>query len=278
MSGSLLGMDVSLAEFALVSVSKRPPSQPPTMNEAERRAFVEAVALTEPAALADADASAIVTALQRGRARVAAIRTVGEAAALADEIRLSPARRTLLSWTVEHARDQAAAAFAPVELFWLGLEGAPPKGRFDPWGAPATARTGCLCLSLDAPRPWEVLAGRPAMVASAFPDLKLTLTDLLAQLRLPAPLLAPVLAAATLDFVNTANPPGRNDRRALERYVGRLRVVQLEQYLALLTTGGPLVPVDDGQPADRGGEADPASQRRDETPAPSRAGLPRARR
>jgi hypothetical protein len=271
MSGSLLGMDVGLAEFTLVSVSVRPPSRAPTMNERERRAFVDAVALTEPAALEDAKARFIVTAMRRGRTRVAAIRTVEEAAALADEVGFSQARRTLLSWTVDHDQEHVAAAFAPVELFWLGCEDAPPTGRLDAWGSPAAPRTGCLCLTLDAPRPWEVLTGRWGMLASAFPDLKLTLAGLLVELELPAPLLAPVLAAATLDFVNTANPRGRHDRRALEAYVQRLGVEQLEQYLALLTTGGPLVPMD-GEVAHGGGDADTVGHRRDETLASSQAG------
>ena len=173
-----------------------------------------------------------------------AVRTREEAAVLADDAGFSPARRTLLSWTVDHDPEHVAAAFAPVELLWLGLEGAPPHGRLDAWGAPATLRTGCLCLSLDAPRPWEVFAGRSALVASAFPDLKLKLATLLAERELPARLLAPVLAAATLDFVSTANPRDGHDRRALETYVNRLGVEQVEQYLALLTTDGPLVPVE----------------------------------
>jgi hypothetical protein len=246
MSGSLLGMDVSLAELRLVGVSTKPPLRPPTLNEADRRAFVETVALTEAAALTDADATAIVTALRRGRARVAAVRTAGEAAALADEAGASAARRTLISWTVDHEPRHVAAAFAPIELFRLGAEAGVATGRLDPWGAPSAARTGCLCLSLDAPRPWEVLAGRLGMVSSAFPDLKLRLVELLAELALPASLLAPVLAPATLDFVNTVTPRSRHDRRALEDHVRELRVEHLEQYLALLTTDGPLVPVDGG--------------------------------
>jgi hypothetical protein len=278
MSGSLLGMDVGLAGFTLVGVSMRPPPRAPTMVEAERRAFVEALALTEPAALDEADARTIVTAMRRGQARVARMRTVEEAAALAGEARFSPARRTMLSWIVEHDPKQVAAAFAPVELFWLGLDGPLPKGRLDAWGAPAAARTGCLCLSLEAPRPWELLAGRSPMVAAAFPDLKLRIAELLAELDLPARLMVPVLPAATLDFVNTANPPGRHDRRALEAYVRGLRVEQVEQYLALLTTGGPLVPLDDGSPADRGGSADPVSNSRGRTPGSTRADLAGARR
>jgi hypothetical protein len=243
MSGSLLGMDVSLAEFTLANVSMRPPSRSPTMHETERRAFVETVPLTEPTALEDAEARTIVTALTRGRTRVAGIRTGADADVLAGSAGFSQARRTMLSWTVEHDPEKVADAFAPIDLLRLGLEGSPPAD-LDAWGAPASPRTGCLCLSLDAPRPWELLAGRSAMVAAAFPDFKLRLAELLAELDMPASLLSPALAAATLDFVNTANPPGRHDRRAFESYVRGLRVDQVEQYLALLTTDGPLVPVD----------------------------------
>jgi hypothetical protein len=64
---------------------------------------------------------------------------------------------------------------------------------------------------------------------------------------MPAALLAPVLAAATQDFVTLAVSRDADDRRGLSEYVEGLRVESVEQYLALLTTGGALVPVDPGR-------------------------------
>lgn len=63
---------------------------------------------------------------------------------------------------------------------------------------------------------------------------------------MPAPLLAPVLAAAVLDLVDTATTRDSDDRRGLVEFVRALRPERVEQYLALLTTDGPLVPVDSG--------------------------------
>ena len=103
---------------------------------------------------------------------------------------------------------------------------------------------GCLCLVVDR-RPWEILAGRlnSGMIASVFPDLNFRLAEHLTELQMPAALLGPVLASATLDFVNTVTSRDSDDRRGLVEFVQTLRRERVEQYLALLTTDGPLVPI-----------------------------------
>ena len=68
---------------------------------------------------------------------------------------------------------------------------------------------------------------------------------------MPAALLAPVLASATLDFVELAISRDFDDRRGLVEFVQALRARRVEQYLALLTTDGPLVPVEGASPAVR---------------------------
>ena len=52
-----------------------------------------------------------------------------------------------------------------------------------------------------------------------------------------------MLTSATLDFVDTATSRDQDDRRGLVEFVQALRAERVEQYLALLTTDGPLVPV-----------------------------------
>jgi hypothetical protein len=86
-------------------------------------------------------------------------------------------------------------------------------------------------------------AGSRARCPAAFSDLNLRLAELLDELRMPASLLAPVLAAATLELVDTADARDADDRQALLDVVHALRPERVEQYLALLTTDGPLVPV-----------------------------------
>ena len=94
-------------------------------------------------------------------------------------------------------------------------------------------------------RPFEALEGRwgSAIFASGFPDLNLRLAELLAGMQMPGALLGPVLASATLDFVNSVTSRDEDDRRGLVEFVQSLSPERLEQYLALLTTDGPLVPV-----------------------------------
>jgi hypothetical protein len=243
-SGSLLGLDVGLADFSLVSLSSRQPLKRPTLNEFDRRTFVDAVALVEPVTLVDADRDTIVAAIQKGRTRLNAVRTPDEARTIADAVGLSAPRRALLPWVVEHQRERVAVFLSPSELLWLGLD----NGRVDAlraWGASGGSRMGCLCLQVVDRRPWESFAGRPnaGMIASAFPDLNFRLAELLTDLHMPAALLAPVLASATLDFINRVPSRDPDDRRVLVEFVQTLRSERVEEYLALLTTDGPLVPV-----------------------------------
>jgi hypothetical protein len=54
-----------------------------------------------------------------------------------------------------------------------------------------------------------------------------------------------VLAAATLDLINHAISRDLDDRRGLVEFVHALPIDRAEQYLALLTTDGPLVPLEE---------------------------------
>lgn len=242
-SGSLLGLDLALAEFSLVRLSSKPPSRKPTMSDQDQRGMTAILALAEPAVLTDADREAVVEALRKGRDRLAAVRTPGDARAVADEIRLAAVRRTLLPWVAAHDPERLAAFLSPTELLWLGLETRPVGPSLQAWGA---RRLGCLCIRLLDRRPWETLAGRwnLGLLASAFPDLNLRLAELLTELQMPASLLVPVLAAATIDFNENATSRDPDDRRGPVEFVQALGTERVEQYLGLLTSGGPLVPIE----------------------------------
>jgi hypothetical protein len=245
--GSLLGLDAALADMALVRMSSKPPPRRPMLADVNRKGFIQAVALVEPAWLTDDDLHRIVAAMRRGRERAAALKTSRDALALAADLRLGPARGGLLSWMVAHDPERLAAFLSPSELLLGGLGAVPDDSTLHAWGAPSLSRTGCLCLRLPRREPGEAIAGRwgSGVFVSGFPDLSLRLAELLADMQMPASLLGPVLASATLEFVNTGVSRDEDDRRGLMEFVQALDKQRLEQYLALLTTDGPLVPVED---------------------------------
>ena len=111
-SGAILGLDVALADFSLVSLSNKPPPRKPTVGDTDRRTFIETVALVVPRSFTDADRDTIVAAMAKGRERLESARTTADVAALADAAAISAARRALLSWMV--VNDPDASAYLPV--------------------------------------------------------------------------------------------------------------------------------------------------------------------
>jgi hypothetical protein len=252
-TGSLLGLDVVLAPLSLVRVSTRPPSTRPTLNDEDRRVLTEAVVLMESPQLTGTDHQSLVAAVRRGRERLAGIRSDGDLQAIAGALDLPPARRTLLLWAA--GQSAAAARLSPYELLLLGLSDGPRPARLDAWGAAGEPRVGCSCLQLPPRGKTDLLTGRwhTGVMATGFPDLNLRLAEMLAELRMPAALLPSVLASATWDLVLNVRSRDFDDRQGLVDYVDALTIDRVEQYLALLTTDGPLVPLADSSA--------PASQR-----------------
>ena len=74
-----------------------------------------------------------------------------------------------------------------------------------------------------------MFAGRwgSGIVASGFADPNLRLAELLAELRMPAPLLDSVLASATLDLVNTVDSRDPDDRRGIIEFVQALGIERM---------------------------------------------------
>ncbi|HET9012484.1 MAG TPA: hypothetical protein VFN38_11755 [Gemmatimonadaceae bacterium] len=241
--GALLGLEQALAEFSITRVSLKTPPRRPSLRNEDRGVFIATVPLVQPAFLSDADRDSIGHAIRTGRARVAAVRSSADADALSQSIPLGPIRRTVFPWIVAHDAARAASFFSPVELLWLGLGNTPAGESLHGWGVSAYPRLGCLCLRVDR-RSADLLTGRmnAGMLATGMPDLGLRLAELLADLHMPAALLGGVLASATFDFVNGAASRDDNDRRGLVEFVLALRPDRVEEYLGMLTTGGPLVP------------------------------------
>lgn len=244
--GSIIGLDITLADFSLMKLSSKFPPRRPSLNEVDRKVFIDGIALLRPTSLRDEDRDAIAAAIRNGRARLNAMRSPADVSAVAGVVGLSAQRQTLLSWTITHDPARVPAALSPSELFWLGAGDVVPAA-LDAWGAPAGPRLGCQCLQVPAPRPMAIFLGRwnTGLTASSFPDLNLRLAELLSDLHMPATLLGPVLLGATLDFVTSVPSRDPDDRRGLVEFVQGLKRDRVEQYLALLTIDGPMVPLGD---------------------------------
>src|SRR6185436_17428377 len=119
----------------------------PTLNDEDRRVLTEAVVLIEGPQLTAADHQAIVAALQRGRERLAAVRSDGDLEAIARALDLPPARRTLLSWSFARSRKTPRLSLHELLLVGLGNPG-PVPAHLDAWGASAEPRLGCTCLQV----------------------------------------------------------------------------------------------------------------------------------
>jgi hypothetical protein len=238
--GSVLDLDVCLAERWLTRVSMKPLAQAPSLQRTDREAFAQALVMLEPISLSDESRDAIAVAVRAGRTRIANARA-SDLDALADAIPLDPVRRSLLRWVFAHTPDRLVPFFSTWDLAALGLQGR--DARLDAWGAPAWPMSGCPCVRLPERLPRHVFTGQPdsGRLASGFPDLSLRVAELLSDLHMPASLLPGVLAAATSDLVDRAPSRYAGDVRGLVEHVEQLTTDDLEQYLALLTTDGPLV-------------------------------------
>ncbi len=70
-TGSLLGLDMALGQFALRRVPSEVMPQPPTLTDVERLALTEPVVLVSPFDYTESGRDAVVAALRAGRARIA---------------------------------------------------------------------------------------------------------------------------------------------------------------------------------------------------------------
>ncbi len=242
-TGSLLGLDVALSGLSLRRVSGERAIDAPTLSSNERDAFAAAVALLNPFDLHDRDRDAIAAGAERGAARVAALaRDPAPVDAVAAEIRMDGWRQRALKWTAVHDPDRIGSFFSMTELLFLGRA---PLGDLSAWGMSALASSGCFCTRLASPNQWRSLLGRPqlGLMASAVADLNLHVAVMLRDLRLPAAVAKSVLSAAVQDFIDEARPTDFNDWLTLVRTARAVSRERIEDYVAVATADGPLVPI-----------------------------------
>jgi len=243
--GSLLGLDVALARFALRNLTAEGMPPMPALNANERRTFAESAVLIDPNALGDETLGAIVGAIGRGRRRVAELAAdPGRLDEVADDARLSGWRREAIRWALANDPETVARSFSRLELVWLG---GPVDEPLQAWGMSAVPLSGCRCVDLARPGAWEDYAGRPmtGQLATRIPDLNLRIAEEMVRLRLPARLVPGVLRVATNDLIYEAQPAHYDDWLAVVRYVEDVPAERFVDYVSSLTAGGPLVPADD---------------------------------
>jgi hypothetical protein len=244
-TGSLLGLDVSLARLALrrMDATVMPPE--PRLVSAERQTASLTVAFLNPVLISDAARDEIAAAVGRGRARVEALRADrAEVDRLAQEAGLSSWRREAMAWAAVHDRAQIPAQLSLLELMWLGKPRITETISLDGWGAAALPLTGCLCLVMPRPQPWESLIGRPALgvLATRGADVAILVAETLAALNMPAELAPGVIAYAMQEVVDEARPAYFDDWTGFSRATRAVSKDRLTDYIAAQAAGGALLP------------------------------------
>lgn len=244
-SGSLLGLDATLAHLVFRRAASDHPPAPPVLFENDRRGFAESVALASPFDFTDTDRDRIVAALARGRAEMAAMMAEpGRLAPLAAKGRVDEWRVEAIAWSVQNEPQQVPRMVSRLELLWIGSARSATDGSLDAWGTSGVKWPGILGLGFPAPQEWETFIGLPATggLASRQLDLTLLVAEALAEHRLPAVLARHVLAVAMQDLVDEVRPIHGDDWLGVARYVDDIPPGRLDDYIASLTTNGPLVP------------------------------------
>ncbi len=245
-SGSLLGLDAALSRLALRRLDTSTMPSQSRLSTAERQTAALAAALLNPYRLTDGGRDEITAALGRGRARLAALGpTRDEVERVARAAGLSEWRREALAWTLSQQPDKARSALSLLELLWLGSPRPSGTAPLDPWGAATLPLTGCLCLQMPRARAWEELSGRPAQgaMSTRAADVSILVAEALATRGLPAALAPGVVAFAMQDALDDARPAYFDDWSGFTTAVTALPAAKLDDYIAALTAGGPLIPV-----------------------------------
>jgi hypothetical protein len=243
-TGSLLGLDVSLARLALRRMDSTVMPPEPRLVSAERQTASLTVALLNPALLTDAARDEISAAVARGRARLDAIGADrADIDRLARDAGLSSWRREAMAWAAVHDRQQVPLQLSMLELMWLGKPRISEAVALDGWGAAALPLTGCLCLTMPAAGPWETLMGRPALgvLATRGADVGILVAETLATLKMPAEIAPGVIAYVMQEVVDEARPAYFDDWTGFIRATRAVTKDRLADYIAAQAAGGALM-------------------------------------
>jgi hypothetical protein len=237
LTGAVPGVETALARKQLRRLSTNQLPAAPRLNSNDVSAFVQTVALLNPARLDDAGLAQIARAVDAGRARVLRAARDRNIDALAIEARMTPDRR---QWLVVRPPepDAAESLFTLAELFLLG------GGRTqeaDAWGVSGEPVLGCRCLWFPPPALAGIFSGRSTTNAfGAFlVDLNLAIASHMAAVRAPAGLFPAVMSIAVQDFVDQVPARFDDDWVALSGHARALPRERVEDYVsAAIAQGG----------------------------------------
>jgi hypothetical protein len=242
-AGSLLVLERALGRYWLRRTTLAAPAVRPALWE-QIQGFADSVAALRPLDLTDQSRDALVAVLRRGRERIAqAANRPVEIDGLAAAAGVEGWRRRLLRLAATADPTAVSGYFSLGEVLGLGL-GASDATEFDAWGPAMRPLDGSLRSRMPLRLEWHETAGHPGLdlISTRIADLHLRVTELLADLKLPAVLAPGIMEYAMWDLAMNAQMASRDDWLAVLRAAQGVSADRVADYVAALTVSGPLVP------------------------------------
>lgn len=242
--GSLLGLDLALADLALDQASADGPPALSSWSFEDLRAWVQVLALFSPFDARLGELPVVADAIREGRRRLASA-TAGEPG-LNEALTaagVSPLRRGIAEWALLEGTGPAAAMISMAELVRFG-GGSEAARAAAPWGASGLVLNGCLCLTLDPVLPWDFLAARGGAwgyLGARVPDLSLRIAETLAARGVLPAAAADVLPQGVQTVIEQSRLSHVDDWIAAVRDAA-LETSAIEGFISSATTGGSIVP------------------------------------
>ena len=240
--GSLLGLEIPFGSQSLRRLS--PDESPvPTLNGNDILTITRGISLLSPRRMSDSAQAAVADAVERGRARVNALTSApSEFEAVVRDAGLDGWRARQVLWSLENSPESVPSAFGMRDLVRLGQ--LPADIDLSPWGMPANAVGGCLCLDLDVRFTWWNASGRTqlGLLPSVLPDLNLRVAAALHELHVPAVLGRAVLSYVAQSYVDRVRTTDSDEWLGFARTATQWPREEIEDAIAALAADGPLTP------------------------------------
>jgi hypothetical protein len=241
--GSLLGLDLAIAESLVRSPGSSLADGPPVLSGPERAAILMRMGINPMSGVTPDMVAAVAAAIAAGRATLAGWSTLApsgevletalrEAGTPADEV-------NVLVWDVGRDGQDVLGHLGAGVSFRLGGGTALPPA-WGPVGVPAEA---CWCARTRLMVPMAALRGRrDGSVAATDEELVLRLVELMAINGIPGTVLTSVVPYALFDWLENVQQASPEDGTAVRAFPLRLDVARFEQYLLHLTAEGVFAP------------------------------------